>query len=109
MHIDTPLLMMNAITIQYTYLMNVITILTWINTRLTNPAATRDLAIHLAAYAADRSTFDGSFPENAPPKLIKLHMMCWEYNHRHIGKYLGVKLYKIFIWAKYPNYEFLIM
>ena len=26
-----------------------------------------DIVIHLAAYAAERSTFDGSFPENAPP------------------------------------------
>jgi len=29
--------------------------------------ATRFLAIHLAAYAADLSTFDESFPEKAPP------------------------------------------
>lgn len=37
------------------------------STRRHNPAATNDLAIHLAAYAPDRSTLVTSFPENAPP------------------------------------------
>ena len=31
------------------------------------PAATMFFAMYLAAYAALRSTFVGSFPENAPP------------------------------------------
>ena len=31
------------------------------------PAATKFFAICLEAYAADRSTLDGSFPEKAPP------------------------------------------
>ena len=31
------------------------------------PAATRFFATHRAAYAAERSTFDGSLPLNAPP------------------------------------------
>src|SRR5204863_2300138 len=31
------------------------------------PAATMFLATYRAAYAAERSTFDGSLPENAPP------------------------------------------
>jgi len=35
--------------------------------RLQRPAFTKDLATHLAAYAADLSTFVKSFPENAPP------------------------------------------
>lgn len=35
--------------------------------RLHRPAFTRDLATHLAAYAADLSTFVKSLPENAPP------------------------------------------
>lgn len=41
--------------------------LTWINTLLQRPAFTRDFAIQRAAYAAERSTLEGSFPENAPP------------------------------------------
>jgi hypothetical protein len=32
-----------------------------------SPAATTFLATYRAAYAAERSTFDGSLPENAPP------------------------------------------
>ncbi|KYN22552.1 hypothetical protein ALC57_05078 [Trachymyrmex cornetzi] len=35
--------------------------------RLQRPAFTKDLATHLAAYAADLSTFVKSLPENAPP------------------------------------------
>ena len=31
------------------------------------PAATKFFATHLTAYAAERSTLVGSFPENAPP------------------------------------------
>ena len=34
---------------------------------LANPAATIFLATYLAAYAADLSTFVGSFPEKHPP------------------------------------------
>ena len=37
------------------------------STRDANPAATTFLATHRIAYAAERSTFDGSLPENAPP------------------------------------------
>ena len=40
---------------------------TWISQRLAAPAATRCFATQRAAYAAERSTFDGSLPENAPP------------------------------------------
>jgi hypothetical protein len=40
---------------------------TWISQRLASPAATTFLATQRIAYAADRSTFDGSLPENAPP------------------------------------------
>ncbi len=36
-----------------------------------NPAATIFFAICLAAYAAERSTFVGSFPENAPPPCLE--------------------------------------
>lgn len=36
-------------------------------TLLQRPACTKLTAIHLVAYAAERSTFVGSFPENAPP------------------------------------------
>ena len=39
----------------------------WISHYVARPAATTCLAAHLAAYAADRSTFDGSLPEKAPP------------------------------------------
>ena len=35
--------------------------------RSARPAATTFLATQRIAYAADRSTFDGSLPENAPP------------------------------------------
>ena len=38
-----------------------------ISKRSASPAATTFLATQRAAYAADRSTFDGSLPENAPP------------------------------------------
>lgn len=41
--------------------------LTWINTLLQRPAFTRDFATQRAAYAAERSTLEGSFPEKAPP------------------------------------------
>ena len=41
--------------------------LTCTNTRRHIPALTNDFATHRAAYAAERSTLDGSFPENAPP------------------------------------------
>ena len=34
---------------------------------LATPAATMFFAIQRAAYAAERSTFEGSFPEKAPP------------------------------------------
>ena len=39
----------------------------WISHFVARPAATTCLAAHLAAYAADRSTFYGSLPEKAPP------------------------------------------
>ena len=35
--------------------------------RSASPAATTFLATQRIAYAAERSTFDGSLPENAPP------------------------------------------
>lgn len=41
--------------------------LTWINTLLQRPAFTSDFATQRAAYAAERSTLEGSFPEKAPP------------------------------------------
>src|SRR3712207_9568384 len=40
---------------------------TWVSHRSARPAATTFLATHRIAYAADRSTLDGSLPENAPP------------------------------------------
>ncbi len=40
---------------------------TWTSHREASPAATTFLATQRIAYAAERSTFDGSFPENAPP------------------------------------------
>ena len=40
---------------------------TWASHRSASPAATTFLATQRIAYAADRSTFDGSLPENAPP------------------------------------------
>ena len=36
-----------------------------------NPDATMFLATYLEAYAAERSTFVGSFPENAPPPCLE--------------------------------------
>ena len=41
--------------------------ITWTKTLFTIFAATSDFATHLAAYAAERSTLDGSLPEKAPP------------------------------------------
>ena len=41
--------------------------LIWTSTSPQTPEATRFFAICLAAYAALRSTFEGSFPLNAPP------------------------------------------
>ncbi len=40
---------------------------TWTRQRRQSFALTNDLATHRAAYAPDRSTFDGSLPLNAPP------------------------------------------
>ncbi len=40
---------------------------TWTSARSARPAATTFLATQRAAYAAERSTFDGSLPEKAPP------------------------------------------
>src|SRR5674476_1377182 len=40
---------------------------TWTSQRRANPAATTFFATQRIAYAADRSTFEGSLPENAPP------------------------------------------
>src|SRR6218665_1522541 len=40
---------------------------TWISSRSARPAATTFFATHRRAYAADRSTFHGSFPLNPPP------------------------------------------
>src|SRR6218665_1894885 len=39
----------------------------WFSSRSARPAATTFFATHRRAYAADRSTFEGSFPLNAPP------------------------------------------
>ena len=44
----------------------------WISHLLAKPAATTCFAAHQAAYAADLSTFDGSFPENAPPPCLPI-------------------------------------
>ena len=39
----------------------------WTSQRDASPAATTFFATQRMAYAAERSTFDGSLPENAPP------------------------------------------